>query len=350
MKGIRIGERTIGEGYPIFTIAEAGVNHNGKIALARRLIDAAKEAGADAVKFQIFKAENFVTENAELASYQEKNIRKKESQREMLKRLELSYKEFTELKKHCDRKGIIFLCTPHSEDTIDFLENLVPAYKISSGDLTNLPFLKKIAKKGKPIILSTGMATLNEVKEAVKTIRNKGNNKIILLHCTTNYPCLLKEVNLRAMQTIKEKLNCLVGYSDHTLGIIAPIMVVAMGAVVIEKHLTLDKNLPGPDHKASLEPDELKAMVKAIRDAEKALGNGIKRPTQSEEKIKAVVRKSIVARIDIPKGTKISKKMLTIKRPGTGLAPKYMDKIIGKRVISDIEKDELITTTNNIRI
>jgi len=342
MKKIKIGNKIIREGNPCFIIAEAGVNHNGDIKLAKKLVDVAKEAGADAVKFQTFKAENVVTENAAMASYQKRNIKKKETQQEMLKEIELDYKDFIRLKKYCDKKKIIFLSTPHSEDAIDFLEDLVPVYKVGSGDLTNLPFLEKIAKKKKPIILSTGMATLSEVKEAVRTIKRAKNNKIILLHCTTNYPCSLEEVNLRAMLTLKKEFNLPVGYSDHTLGILVPVMAVTMGARVLEKHFTLDKHLPGPDHKASLEPDELKEMIKTIRNVEKTLGNGIKKPTRSEEKIKKVARKSIVAKVDIPKGVKITKDMLDIKRPGTGIEPKYLKKIIGRITKKDIFKDEVI--------
>ena len=339
---IEIGNKQIENEEFCFIVAEAGINHNGDIRLAKKLVDVAKEAGADAVKFQTFKAESLVSEKTEMAEYQKRNIKKKQSQLEMLKKMELNPKDFIELKKYCDKKGIIFLSTPHTEEAVDFLEPLVPVYKVASGDLTNIPLLEKIAKKKKPIILSTGMATLSEVREAVQTIRKQDNNKIVLLHCTTNYPCSLDEVNLRAMQTIK-RLNCLVGYSDHTLGIIVPIMAVTMGAVVIEKHFTLNKNLPGPDHKASLEPEELKRMVKAIRDVEKALGNGVKKPTKGEKKIAKAVRKSIIARVDIPVGSRITKEMLTIKRPGTGLPPKFLEKVVNKRAKVKIRKDEVIS-------
>ena len=343
MRKIKIGNKLIDEGKPCFIIAEAGVNHNGSLKLAKKLINVAKATGVDAVKFQTFKTEGVMTENVPMAKYQKKNIGKTETQFQMVKRLELPFEDFIILKKYCDKKGIIFLSTPHSEDAIDFLEPLVPAYKIGSGDLTNLPFLEKIAKKRKPIILSTGMATLGEVEEAVNTIKKEGNNKIILLHCTTNYPCPLEEVNLRAMETLKKEFDLPVGYSDHTLGITVPIMAVTLGATVLEKHFTLDKNLPGPDHKASLEPKEFKEMIRAIRDVEKALGSSIKKPTKSEEKIKKVARKSIVAKVDIPKRAKITKDMLVIKRPGTGIEPKFLDKVIGKRTKKEIKKDELIT-------
>ena len=341
MKKIKIKDKFVGEGESCFIIAEAGVNHNGDIRLAKKLIDVAKKAGADAVKFQTFHTEELVSKSTEKAEYQ--IWAKEKTQHEMLKRLELSFNDFRELKKYCDKKKIIFLSTPHSEDAIDFLESLVPAYKIGSGDLTNLPFLKKVAKKKKPILLSTGMANLSEVKEAVSTIKKQGNNKIILLHCTTNYPCPFEEVNLRAMLTLKKEFKLPVGYSDHTLGIMVPIMAVAMGAKIIEKHFTLNKNLPGPDHKASLEPNELKEMVKVIRDVKKALGSDIKKPTKSEEKIKKFVRKSIIAKVDIPRDTKILRDMLIIKRPGTGIAPKFLNEVINKAAKKNIKKDQLIT-------
>lgn len=339
---MKIGNKLIKEEGPCFIIAEAGVNHNGSLKLAKKLIDAAQNAGADAIKFQTFKTENLVTEGTEMADYQKKNLNKKSSQYRMLKKLELKYEDFIELKKYCDKKNILFLSTPHTEDAIDFLYSLVPAYKIASGDLTNLPFLEKIAKKKKPIILSTGMATLDEVREAVTAIKKTGNNKIIVLHCTTNYPCPLEEVNLKAMLTLKKEFNLLVGYSDHTLGIMVSVIAVALGARVIEKHFTLDKNLTGPDHKASLEPKELEAMTKMIRAIEQVLGSGIKKPTKSEEKTKKIARKSIAAAKNIKKGTKITEDMLTIKRPGTGIKPKYLDKIIGRIAKENIKEDSLI--------
>ena len=342
MKKIRIKNKLIGEGSPCFVIAEAGVNHNGDLKLAKKLVTAAKQAGADAVKFQTFKAENLVSGSAKMADYQKKNIGKKESQLEMLKKLELSNSNFRELKKYCDEKKIIFLSTAHTEDAVDLLDPLIPVHKIGSGDLTNLPFLKKIAKKRKPIILSTGMAVLSEIKEAVEAIKKAGNSKVILLHCTTNYPCPLEEVNLRAMQAIKKEFDLPVGYSDHTSGIMVSVMAAALGAVVIEKHFTLDRNLSGPDHRASLEPDDLKEMVKEIRNIEKVLGSATKKPSKSEEKIKKVVRKSIIARTDILKNTKITKEMLIIKRPGTGILPKHLNKVVGRIVKKEIKQDELI--------
>ena len=339
---IKIGGKLIGAGNPCFIIAEAGVNHNGKLSLAKKLVDKAKEAGVDAVKFQTFKAENIVTKEAKQAKYQTKNIGKKESQFAMLKRLELSYADFRNLKKYCARKKIIFLSTPHSsKEDVDIVAELCPVIKIASGDLTNLPFLKYIAKKDLPIILSTGMANLREVKEAVKTILSI-NKKIILLHCTTNYPTPVNEVNLRAMFTMGEEFNLPVGYSDHTQGMEVSLAAAAMGACVIEKHFTLNKKLPGPDHKASLGPEELKAMVRGIRNIQAALGDGTKKPTPSEMETAKVARKSIVAAKNIKKGTEIREDMLAIKRPGTGIAPKYFSKILGKKAKKDIKKDSLI--------
>jgi len=341
---IRIGDKLIGDGEPCFIIAEAGVNHNGDIELAKRLIDVAKEAGADAIKFQTFKADNVVTKNAPKADYQIKNTNSYESQYEMIKKLELSEDEFRELHRYARKKGIIFLSTPFDFESADFLEELgVPAFKISSSDLTNLPFLEYIAEKGKPIILSTGMGTLGEIEEAINTIKNAGNEEIILLHCITSYPAKFENLNLRAIKTLKEAFKLPVGFSDHSLGIYAPIIAVALGAVVIEKHFTLDKNLPGPDHKASLDPQELKEMIKWIRLTEKALGDGIKRPTPEEEKIKKIVRKSIVAKVNIPEGTVLTEEMIAFKRPGTGIPPKYYKEILGKKARRNIKVDEIIS-------
>jgi len=341
MRLVKIANKLIGEGRPTFIIAEAGVNHNGKIELAKKLVEIAANAGADAIKFQTYKSENLVTEKVAVADYARKNIGRNISQIEMVKSLELKYNDFKKLKNYCDKKNIIFLSTPHSFDAIDFLEDLVPAYKFGSGDITNIPALKHAAKKGKPMILGTGMSTIKEVKNAINTIKSEGNNQIIALHCTTSYPCPLDEVNLRAMQKMQNELDCLVGYSDHTLGITVPIAATAMGATVIEKHFTTSKKLPGPDHKASLEPNELKEMIKAIRDVEKILGNYEKKPTKSEEKIMKLVRKSIVANQNIQKGSSINKNMVAIKRPGTGLNPSYIDVIIGKKAKRNIKKDEI---------
>jgi len=355
-KTIKIGKFTIGKNYPPLIIAEAGVNHNGSLKLAKKLVDVAVEAGADAIKFQTFKAENLVTKDTPKVSYQEKAIGGTESQLQMLKKLELNYDSFNLLKNYCDEKNIIFLSTPHTGDVIDFLEPLVPAYKIGSGDLNNVPFLKKIAKKGKPMILGTGMATMDEVKEALNAIYGKGSNEVIMLHCTTTYPCPKNEVNLRAMQTMQNELDCLVGYSDHTLGIDVSLMAVKLDAVVIEKHLTLDKNMKGPDHKASLNPDEFKEMVKSIKRKNKVkipkevLGDGIKRPTKAEKAILKLVRKSIISAKDIPPKTKITRDMLVIKRPGIGIRPKELKNLIGKTAKNLIKKDTLIRFSDFERI
>ncbi len=340
---IQIANRFIGENEPCFIIAEAGVNHNGSFEMAKKLVDAAKEAGVDAVKFQTFKSENIVTKNIMIAEYQKKNTGKNETQIEMLKRLELKYDDFKKLKEYCDYQKIIFMSTAHTADAIDFLDNIVPAYKVSSGDLTNIPSLKKIAAKKKPIIIGTGMANMEEIKEAVNAIKSMGNSQIILLHCTTNYPCPKDEVNLNAMKTIEKGTGCIVGYSDHTEGISVDTAAVAMGAKVIEKHFTLDKDLPGPDHKFSLNPYELKKMVECIRDIEIMLGSYDKIPNASEKKISIIVRKSIVAAKNIKKGEKITENMLSLKRPGTGIQPRDINKIIGKTAVEDIEKDNLLS-------
>jgi N-acetylneuraminate synthase/N,N'-diacetyllegionaminate synthase len=341
---VKISNKLIGNGEPCFIIAEAGVNHNGSVEMAKKLIDAAKDAGADAVKFQTFKAEDVVIEKAEKAEYQKETTGTEESQYEMIKQLELQENDFKELADYAKKKGIIFLSSPFDKESVDLLEGMnVPAYKIASGEITNFPLLKHIAKKGKPIILSTGMSTLGEVEEALNVFRSEGIEEVILLHCVSNYPAMMVDVNLRALETLKQAFQIPVGFSDHTLGITVPIAAVALGACVIEKHFTLDRSLPGPDHKASLEPDELKEMVKAIRDVEKSLGDGLKRPTKSEEEIKRAARRSIVAKVDILKGTIIIEDMLDLKRPGTGIEPKYMEMIIGKRAKIDIKKEDLIT-------
>ena len=342
MEKIKIGNKWAGDEEPCFIIAEAGVNHNGSLELAKKLVDIAVKSGVDAVKFQTFKAGEVTTINADIAAYAKKNIGKKLKQIDLIKKVELKYDDFKILKKYCDKKDIIFLSTPHSFDAIDFLEDLVPAYKFGSGDLTNTPALKHAAKKNKPIILGTGMSTIQEVKKAIKTIKKEGNDEIIALHCTTNYPCPIWEVNLKAMSTMKKELGCLVGYSDHTLGLLVPTIAVAMGACVLEKHFTIDRNLPGPDHKASLEPNELKKMVKEIRDTEKALGSYHKEPTNTEKKVMKLVRKSMVAKKDIKKGTIIAQDMLTVKRPGTGISPVDIDNIIGKKTKQDISKNEIL--------
>jgi len=333
----------------VFIIAEAGVNHNGNIESAYELVDVAKKSGADAVKFQTFKSELIACRNLERASYQKDNMPDiEESQLEMIKKLELSYESFYKLKEYCDRKGILFLSTTADIPSTNFLAPLVSVFKVSASDLTNRPLLKNLALKGKPIILSTGMGTLSEVKEAVNFIKQSQHkyrinpSVISLLHCTTSYPCPYNEVNLKAMCTLKKIFGVAVGYSDHTLGIEVPIAAVAMGASIIEKHFTLDRSLPGPDHKASLEPTELMAMVRAIRNIETALGDGQKIPTPSELKNKPIARKSIVAAKEIAVGDIFTEENLIVKRPGTGISPMRWDELIGQVAQRNYEKDDLI--------
>ena len=326
-----------------FIIAEAGVNHNGDINLAYKLCDAAKYAGVDAIKFQTWKTEKIVTKQASMADYQKENTQKEQSQFDMLKALELSYSEFVEIKKYCDKIGLIFLSTGDTPEDIDFLNTLdIPLIKLGSGDITNIPFLRYIGSCKKPIILSTGMSYLSQVEKAYYTLLESGAPTVAILHCTTNYPCPMNEVNLKAMQTLKEAFKCQVGYSDHTMGIEVPIAAVAMGAEIIEKHFTIDRNLDGPDHKASLEPQELKAMVQAIRNIENALGNGIKQPNQSEKNIAKVVLKTIVAANPISKGEIMSAEMLTVKRVGIGISADNWDLIVNTPAHKDFEIDEPI--------
>ena len=326
-----------------YIIAEAGVNHNGNFELAKKMILEGKKAGVDAVKFQTFIASNLVSSYAKKADYQMKSTDNKESQQDMLKKLELSFQEFHLLKEYAAELNIDFLSTPFDEESIDFLDTLnMPFWKIPSGEITNLPYLIKIAKTKKPIILSTGMSTMEEIAEMLDVFCDYNRNDITLLHCNTEYPTPFQDVNLYAMKTLKEKFHVNVGYSDHTKGIEVPIAAVALGATVIEKHFTLDRNMLGPDHKASLEPGELAEMVKAIRNIESALGNEEKKPSESEKKNILVARKSIVAKKDIKKGDILSEENITTKRPGNGISPMEWFKIIGMKAAKDFQKDELI--------
>jgi N-acetylneuraminate synthase/N,N'-diacetyllegionaminate synthase len=344
MKKIEIDNKLVGDEQPIFIVAEIGVNHNGDIRLAKKLIDAAKDAGADAVKFQAFKTEKVVTKYAEKAKYQKETTGLSESQYDMIRRLELKDEEIRELYNYAKKNNIIFLSSAFDKESVDLLDNLgVPAFKVASGEITNFPLLRYIAEKKKPIILSTGMSTIGEIEEALEVIREKGVENIVLLHCVTSYPAKIEDVNLRVIEALRRRFKLPVGFSDHTLGITIPIAVAALGAVLVEKHFTLDRTLPGPDHRASLEPDELKDMVRAVRDVEKALGDRVKKPTKDEERIKKVVRRSIVAKMGIPKGTVITEDMLDFKRPGVGIEPKYLNEIIGKKAKKDIKPDGLIT-------
>ena len=329
----------------VFIIAEAGVNHNGSIELAKKLIDVASESGADAVKFQTFKAENLVSRNAQKADYQKQTTDKTESQFDMIKKLELDLDTHKELMAYCKTKNIMFLSTPFDHDSIELLNDLgLEIFKIPSGEITNLPYLRHIVKLNKKVILSTGMADIGEIEDALDILINAGTKKenIIVLHANTMYPTPVEDVNLKAMVTIGNTFDIAYGYSDHTLGIEVDIAAVAMGACCIEKHFTLDCTMEGPDHKASLEPDELKAMVKAIRNIELALGSSVKKPSKSEIPNMQIARKSIVAKVDIKKGEIFSADNLTIKRPGNGINPMRWYEIVGTISTKDYKEDELI--------
>ncbi len=330
----------------VIIIAEAGVNHNGSIELAKELVLKAAEAGADYVKFQTFKSEKCIAINARKADYQIKNTNAvAESQLEMVKKLELSADEHRELVSLCDKTGIRFFSTAFDLDSVDFLASLnIGLWKIPSGEITNYPYLKKIASYHQPVILSTGMSTMEDIEACLKVLTDNGLTKdqVTILHCNTEYPTPFEDVNLRAMQTIKECFGTQVGYSDHTRGIEVPIAAVALGATVIEKHFTLDRNMPGPDHKASLEPDELKAMVSAIRNIEKALGSAEKKISDSERKNIAIARKSIVAATNIKKGEVLTEENITVKRPGTGISPMRWEEVLGTTAVRDFQEDELI--------
>ena len=329
----------------VFIIAEAGVNHNGKIDLAYKLIDIASDSGVDAVKFQTFKTENLVSKNAPKAAYQKNSTNESESQFSMLKKLELDFSVHKKLIDYCNKKDIIFLSTPFDHESIDILNELnLQIFKIPSGEITNLTYLRHIGSLGKEVILSTGMSTLKEIEDALKILIDSGTSKgnITVLHANTMYPTPMEDVNLRAMQTIRDKFGVHVGYSDHTLGIEVSIAAVTMGATVIEKHFTLDKSMDGPDHKSSIDPKQLKAMVRSIRNIEKALGSSIKKPSKSEKPNIIMARKSIVASKSIKKGELFTEKNITTKRPGTGISPMEWDSIIDKVAKRDYQIDDLL--------
>jgi len=324
-------------------IAEAGVNHNGDFDLAKKLIDKAVEGGADIVKFQTCKAENVISRYADKAEYQKVTTGEADSQLEMVRKLMLTYEEYGQLKKYCDEKGIEFLSTAFDLPSVDYLHSIgMKRWKIPSGEITNLPLLIKIAKLHEPIIMSTGMSELSEVADAVKALKENGAEDITLLHCTTEYPAPYEDVNLKAMETMKEAFGLPVGYSDHTKGLEIPVAAVAMGACVIEKHFTLDRNMEGPDHKASIEPDELKSMVDQIRHVESAIGNGEKKVSASEAKNKDIARKSIIAKTAIAKGDVFSEDNVTTKRPGSGINPMRWFELLGKTAKHDYQEDYLI--------
>lgn len=327
----------------IIIIAEAGVNHNGSVAMAKQMVLAAKEAGADYIKFQTFSPEKIVSKFAAKADYQKQTTGTGGSQLEMLEKLALGQEDFLRLKEYCKSQGIGFLSTPFDLESIHFLDKLeMDFWKLPSGEITNLPYLLEIAKTRKSVVMSTGMCELKEVEAAVKYLEEGGTREITLLHCNTEYPTPMKDVNLKAIQTLKDVFSLPVGYSDHTQGIEAAIAAAAMGACILEKHFTLDRTMEGPDHPASLEPEELKAMVKAVRNVEQAMGNGRKEPSESEKKNITAVRKSIVAKCEIKKGERFSEENLTTKRPGTGISPMKWYELIGKRAERDFEADQLI--------
>lgn len=345
-KTIIINDKIIGYRQPCFIIAEAGVNHNGELEKALTLVDVAAGSGADVVKFQTYRPEDVVTNKGEMAEYQKKNIGKITNQLEMIRSFWLDEKFYPQILQRCKERGIIFMSTPHGGiKSVDFLETLnVPAYKIGSGDLTNYILLNRVAKTGKPIILSSGMSTMDEVKAAIDYIRSKGSKQIAVLHCTTNYPCPAEEVNLRAMVTMMNELDVSVGFSDHTDNATAAISAAALGMTTYECHFTLDKNLPGPDHIASAQPDELKERIRLIRDVEIILGKSEKKPNQSEVKnMRSLVRRSLVMTRDLPEGHILKEVDLEAKRPGDGVSSTEYEKFLNKRLKKEVKKDYQIT-------
>jgi N,N'-diacetyllegionaminate synthase len=340
-----IGGHLVGPGRQCFVIAEAGVNHNGDVDLAKALVRAAAEAGADAVKFQTFSADRLVTATAPKAAYQAEHTNPAESQQSMLKHLELGAAEHRDLIDECEKLGILFLSSAFDEESADLLDELnVVAYKVPSGEITNMPYLRHLAGKGRPLIVSTGMSDMGEVASAVEAIRDAAEVPIVLLHCVSLYPAPAAGSNLRAMDTMRAAFGVPVGFSDHTEGIAVSLAAVAMGADMIEKHLTIDRSLPGPDHAASLEPGELRTLIDGIRAVESAIGDGVKRPLPAEAATAAAARKSVVAATDIPAGTVISRDMLAVKRPGTGLPPGEMASIIGRKARTAIAAGSVITS------
>lgn len=343
MKAIRISARKIGDNEPCYIIAEAGVNHNGDINLAKKLIKAAAKSGADAVKFQTFTADSITTKTAGKAAYQKKTTNASESQYAMLKRLELSLDAFVILADYAKKNNIEFLSSPFDSKSAELLEAIgVSAYKIPSGEITNIPLLEQIGSYKKPVILSTGMADLDEIREGISAIRRRGTKEIILLHCVTSYPAPLESTNLRMIITLSNIFKVPIGFSDHTQGVVAALLARALGACVIEKHFTLDREMQGPDHKASLEPHELADLVQKVRLVESALGDGVKHIGKTEAAIRKIARKSLVTATAIPKGTRITRDMIDIKRPGTGIATKDLRHVLGKRVCNTIQKDTVL--------
>jgi N,N'-diacetyllegionaminate synthase len=344
IEAIRIGDCVVGPGAPVFVVAEAGINHNGDIELAKELIDAGAEAGADAIKFQSFRAERLASAKAPKAAYQLRTTDPREFQLEMLCPLELSSEAQGELQAHCRDRGVLFLSSPFDEESIEWLNDLnVPAFKIGSGEITNWPLLASVGRRSKPVILSTGMSCLSEVTEAVGILREAGCRQLVLLQCVSSYPADAADANLRAIRTLQEAFHVPVGFSDHTLGFEVALAAVALGACVIEKHLTLDKTLPGPDHPVSLEPEELTALVRGIRIVEAAMGNGVKQPAASEANVQATARRSIVAQAAIPAGTLLTPEMLAFKRPGSGIPPSKVALVVGRKTTRMLPADAMIT-------
>jgi N-acetylneuraminate synthase len=341
---VQVGSRRVGPGHPCFIIAEAGVNHNGKLPAALQLIDVAAEAGADAVKFQTFQSAKNISPLAPKAKYQAITTGAEESQLEMVKKLELSAADHRALADHCRWRGILFLSTPFDTVSADLLHALqMPVFKVPSGEITNYDLLRHVARKGKPVIMSTGMSKLDEVRRAVDLMRGEGVTEMVLLQCVSNYPADPADANLRAMLTMQREFEVPVGYSDHTLGIEVALAAVALGACVIEKHFTLDRNLPGPDHRASSDPDELAALVRGVRKVESAMGSGRKEPAASESDTAAVARRSLVAEIDIAPGTMLTPDMIGVKRPGTGLPPAMRDQLAGRTVRCAVPRGALFS-------
>lgn len=337
---ILVGQRVIGPGSNVFVVAEIGINHDGSVSQAERLIDAAAEAGADAVKFQSYRVDRLLIPSRDRYAQQ---VDGTESAYHMLRRCELSWDDQERLKKHADGRGVLFLSTPFDEESADFLDSIgVPVFKIASADITHVPLLRHVASKGKPVLLSTGMSFLSEVADAIHNLRSGGAKEILLMHCVSAYPASPQHMNLRALQTLQSYFELSVGLSDHSEGILMPLVAVSLGAVVIEKHFTLDKSAPGPDHKASMDPSDLKLLIKCLRDVEASLGDGRKRPSDVEEESRLFGRRSIVAAVDIRAHETIAQWMLTFKRPGSGLEPRHWEKVIGMTARRNIGKDTIL--------
>lgn len=343
IRPIRIANRVVGPGQSCFVIAEAGVNHNGEVGLAHKLIDAAVKAGADAVKFQTFTAETVVVRNCPKPTYQLQSTANTESQLEMLRKLSLRYEDFHALKKHAEEVGILFLSTPSAPADIHFLTKIgVAVLKVASMDIVNYPLLEVFGSQGVPVIASTGMATLGEVEKGLATLRNSGCQEVALLHCVTNYPIEDNEANLLVTETLTQAFQVPVGYSDHTTGVVVAIAAVALGSCIIEKHFTIDKQLPGPDHAASLDPEDFRTMVKGIRTAESALGSPIKEELEVEAANRSVMRRSLVAAVELPTGTVLERHHIALKRPGTGLGAECISLFLGRQTMRPLKKDEMI--------